>query len=70
MTRLREASRARGAGLLPDLRTRATDAELLDAELPATEVRKSLADLRLVNRWLSGRGGLLRAVAGQLPPSG
>lgn len=55
---------------LPDLRTRATDGELLDAGLPATEVRKSLADLRLVNRWLSGRGGLLRAVAAHLPPHG
>ena len=56
--------------LLPDLRARATDPELLDAVLPASEVRKSLADLRLVNRWLSGRGGLRRAVAPHLPPRG
>jgi len=57
-------------GLLPDLRERATEPELLDAELPASEVRKSLADLRLVNRWLSGRRGLLRAVAPHLPERG
>ncbi len=56
--------------VLPDLRTRATDEELLDAGPPASEVRKSLADLRLVNRWLSGRGSLLRAVAAHLPPGG
>jgi SAM-dependent methyltransferase len=55
---------------LPDLRTRANDGELLDAELPATEVRQSLADLRFVNRWLSGRGGLLRAVRPNLPEHG
>jgi SAM-dependent methyltransferase len=70
VTRLRVASRLPGAGLLPDLRTRATDGELLDAELPATEVRKSLADLRFVNRWLSGRRGLLRAVTPHLPEQG
>ncbi|HKZ31004.1 MAG TPA: hypothetical protein VJ648_01460, partial [Vicinamibacteria bacterium] len=55
---------------VPDLSARATDEELLDAELPASEVRKSLADLRLVNRWLSGRGSLLRAVAPHLPRRG
>jgi ubiquinone/menaquinone biosynthesis C-methylase UbiE len=54
----------------PDLSERATDPELLDAGLPASEVQKSLADLRLVNRWLSGRGSLLRAVAPHLPPRG
>jgi ubiquinone/menaquinone biosynthesis C-methylase UbiE len=54
----------------PDLSERATDPELLDAALPASEVQKSLADLRLVNRWLSGRGSLLRAVAPHLPPRG
>jgi SAM-dependent methyltransferase len=70
MTRPRAASRLAGAGLWPDLRTRATDAELLDAELPATEVRKSLADLRFVNRWLSPRGGLLSAVRPHLPEHG
>jgi SAM-dependent methyltransferase len=56
--------------LWPDLATRSTDAELLDAGLPAAEVRKSLADLRFVNRWLSARRGLLRAVAPHLPPRG
>jgi SAM-dependent methyltransferase len=56
--------------LWPDLGTRSTDAELLDAGLPAAEVRKSLADLRFVNRWLSARRGLLRAVAPHLPPRG
>lgn len=56
--------------LVPDLAARSTEPELLDAELPASEVEKSLADLRLVNRWLSGRGGLLRAVAPHLPPGG
>jgi SAM-dependent methyltransferase len=56
--------------LWPDLRIRATDAELLDGALPAAEVCASLADLRFVNRWLSGRGGLLRAVEPHLPPGG
>jgi ubiquinone/menaquinone biosynthesis C-methylase UbiE len=55
---------------VPDLARRSTDPELLDAELPASEVRSSLADLRLVNRWLSRRGGLRRAVAPHLPPRG
>jgi SAM-dependent methyltransferase len=59
-----------GAGLWPDLRLRSSDPELLDAELPAAEVRKSLADLRFVNRWLSPRRALLRAVAPHLPPGG
>jgi SAM-dependent methyltransferase len=54
----------------PDLRARATDPELLDARLPEPEVRKSLADLRFVNRWLGARGSLLRAVAPQLAPAG
>jgi ubiquinone/menaquinone biosynthesis C-methylase UbiE len=58
------------SSFVPDLTGRATDGELLDAELPASEVQKSLADLRLVNRWLSGRGGLLRAVSPHLPPGG
>jgi SAM-dependent methyltransferase len=70
MSRLRSVPRLPGAGLWPDLSTRSTDAELLDAELPAAEVRKSLADLRFVNRWLSRRGRLLRAVAPHLPPHG
>jgi SAM-dependent methyltransferase len=64
------ASWLEAAGFLPELRERATEPELLDAELPATEVRKSLADLRFVNRWLSGRSGLLRAVAPHLPERG
>jgi SAM-dependent methyltransferase len=63
-------SRLPGAGLWPDLRVRSSDPELLDAELPAAEVRKSLADLRFVNRWLSPRRALLRAVAPHLPPGG
>jgi SAM-dependent methyltransferase len=55
---------------LPDLRRRSTEPELLDAELPATEVAKSLSDLRFVNRWLSARGRLRRAVAAHLPARG
>jgi SAM-dependent methyltransferase len=54
----------------PDLRERSTDPELLDASLPESEVRKSLADLRFVNRWLGSRRGLLRAMAPYLPPRG
>ena len=54
----------------PDLRARSTDPELLDASLPESEVRKSLADLRFVNRWLGSRRGLLRAMAPYLPPRG
>jgi SAM-dependent methyltransferase len=55
---------------LPDLRRRSTEPELLDSELPPTEVAKSLADLRFVNRWLSARGRLRRVVAAHLPPGG
>jgi len=54
----------------PDLRARSTDPELLDASLPEAEVRKSLADLRFVNRWLGSRRGLLRTIAPYLPPRG
>ena len=54
----------------PDLRARSTLPELLDASLPESEVRKSLADLRFVNRWLGSRRGLLRAMAPYLPPRG
>jgi ubiquinone/menaquinone biosynthesis C-methylase UbiE len=54
----------------PDLRARATDPELLDASLPESEVRKSLADLRLVNRWLGSRRGLLRAIGPHVPEGG
>jgi SAM-dependent methyltransferase len=65
----RSAARPR-ADLWPDLRARSTDPELLDAVLPTAEVRRSLADLRLVNRRLSPRRALLDAVAPHLPPGG
>jgi SAM-dependent methyltransferase len=45
-----------------DLARRATDAELLDVGVPDEEARRSLADLRLVNRALGGRSTLARAV--------
>lgn len=64
------ASRPLSRGPWPDLRARATQAELLDGPLPAAEVASSLADLRFVNRWLSPRRPLLRAVAEHLPPGG
>jgi SAM-dependent methyltransferase len=54
--------------VLPDLRSRATCPELLDLGVPAHEVRRSLADLRFVNRWLGNRRSLLRAVAPHLGP--
>jgi len=54
----------------PDLRARSTLPELLDASLPESEVRKSLADLRVVNRWLGSRSGLLNAMAPHLPSRG
>ncbi|MFI4944654.1 MAG: hypothetical protein ACHP85_15410, partial [Burkholderiales bacterium] len=54
----------------PDLRARSTLPELLDASLPESEVRKSLADLRFVNRGLGSRRGLLAAIAPHLPASG
>ena len=53
-----------------DLRTRATDQELLDIGVDAAETRKSLGDLRFVNRWLGNRGALLRTVRDHLPPGG
>ena len=53
-----------------DLRTRATDRELLDIGVDAAETRKSLGDLRFVNRWLGNRGALLRTVRDHLPPGG
>ena len=64
------ALRLPASALWPDLRARATLPELLDAELPASEVRKSLADLRFVNRCLGTRGSLLRAIAPHLPRGG
>jgi ubiquinone/menaquinone biosynthesis C-methylase UbiE len=55
----------------PDLRRRSTEPELLDdAHCHPDEVAKSLSDLRFVNRWLSARGRLLRAVAPYMPPGG
>ena len=46
-----------------DLRERATEPELLDTGVDPDEARRSLADLRRVNRWLGGRRGVLRAAA-------
>jgi SAM-dependent methyltransferase len=65
-----DALRVPAAPPWPDLRERATDPELLDASLPAAEVKKSLADLRFVNRWLGAPGALARAIAPHLPRSG
>ena len=48
--------------MLPDLSRRATEPELLDLGVADEEVVRSLADLRLVNRWLGGRRGLRDAV--------
>jgi SAM-dependent methyltransferase len=45
-----------------DLAQRATETELLDAGVPPEETRRSLADLRLVNRLPGGRGRVLAAV--------
>jgi SAM-dependent methyltransferase len=45
-----------------DLRARATEPEALDLGVPPEEARRSLADLRFVNRWLGNRGRFLRAV--------
>jgi len=56
--------------LLPDLRARSTETELLDAGVSDAEARRSLADLRFVNRWLGGRRGLLAAARPHLPPGG
>jgi 2-polyprenyl-3-methyl-5-hydroxy-6-metoxy-1,4-benzoquinol methylase len=52
----------------PDLRQRATDLEELDLGVPEAEARRSLGDLRLVNRWLGGRRALLKAVRPYLRP--
>jgi len=54
----------------PDLRSRATEPELLDRGVPEAETLQSLADLRFVNRRLGNRGALLRAVREHLPPGG
>jgi SAM-dependent methyltransferase len=45
-----------------DLSARATDPEALDLGVEPEEARRSLADLRLVNRWLSNRGRFVGAV--------
>jgi SAM-dependent methyltransferase len=54
----------------PDLRRRSREPELLDAACHPDDVAKSLADLRLVNRWLSRRRRLLRAVERHMPAGG
>ena len=48
--------------LLPDLRRRSREPELLDAGVSPGETALNLADLRLVNRFLGGRHHLLDAV--------
>ncbi len=45
-----------------DLSCRSAEPELLDEGVPEAEARRSLADLRFVNRRLGGRRALLRAV--------
>ncbi len=52
------------------LSARATERELLDEGVSEAETRRSLADLRFVNRWLGNRRALLRAVGPHLPPGG
>ena len=52
------------------LEARATERELLDEGVPEAETRRSLGDLRFVNRWLGNRRALLRAVAPHMPSSG
>jgi ubiquinone/menaquinone biosynthesis C-methylase UbiE len=55
---------------LHGLARRATEPELLDLGVPEAEVRRSLGDLRFVNRWLAGRGALLQAVRPHLRAGG
>lgn len=45
-----------------DLSARATDPEALDLGVEPDEARRSLADLRFVNRWLGNRGRFVGAV--------
>jgi hypothetical protein len=45
-----------------DLSLRARDSELLDQGVSDEELRKSLADLRFVNRWLGNSDRLIRTV--------
>lgn len=56
--------------LLPDLAGRSREPELLDAGVSHEEAARNLADLRVVNRFLSGRRLLLDAVAPHLPAGG
>lgn len=49
-------------------RERATEGEILDQDVAEDEARRSLADIRLVNRWLGGRRALRRAVLPYLKP--
>ncbi|HSD28361.1 MAG TPA: methyltransferase domain-containing protein [Vicinamibacteria bacterium] len=56
--------------MIPDLKQRASEPELLDQGVDETETVRSLADLRFVNRWLGNRRVLLRAVRPHLPPGG
>ena len=50
------------AALGASFRSRATDPEILDLGVDDLEARRSLADLRFVNRWLGGRRAIARAV--------
>jgi SAM-dependent methyltransferase len=52
-----------------DLSRRATDPEMLDEGVPDEEALRSLADLRLVNRWLGNRGRLVSIVRPYLEAS-
>lgn len=54
--------------MAPDFSRRATDPELLDLGVPAEEVRRSLQDLRFVNRRLGGMRGLRSLLAPLFPP--
>jgi len=51
-----------------DLRVRATEPELLDLGVDDAEARRSLSDLRLVNRWLGVQRTLADAVLPHLRP--
>jgi len=51
-----------------DFSRRATDPELLDLGVPAEEVRRSLRDLRFVNRRLGGMRGLRALLEPLFPP--
>ena len=56
------------ASLGIDFGSRATDPEILDLGVDDEEARRSLADLRFVNRWLGGRRAIARAVLPHLRP--